>query len=822
MNNNDLHLMKVVENAESYASGRGSTLVTTIDLMAGIILFADSFAKEILDKFDINIQDIDSSAPQFSKSSNKEYTFTPLVDEILFETYEIAEKLKHKNVSADHLLISILTYDTGYVKHFLQTKNIDPFDITNTILNYYGESPEVNEFRESLFKSSNTQDSLFEIRSTKFLDELCTNMNQEAKKGKYTEAFTRESKIDEMTNIISRRTKNNVCLIGEPGVGKTAIVEGFVNKIVNGRVVENLKNKKIYSVNMGIIISGTKYRGEFEERIQNIVKEASENQDIILFIDEIHTLVGTGGGESSLDAANILKPALARGDIQVIGATTYAEYKKFIEKDGALERRFKPVRINEPSVEETEKILENLIPTYENFHNVELSNELCKLIAKLSDRYINDRFLPDKAIDLLDEACVNAKNAKHTDNDYDGDNSIIDFLTSVVNEDNGDEALSENISKIWNDSKDEPWKDFIRREYYIANKSESDEKVRANIEVTAQDVYDVLYNWTGIPARRFNNDNNHELMTLEERLNKKVIGQPEVVNKVVRAIKRSSIGISNKNKPIGSFLFCGNTGVGKTYLAKVLSEEFFYSDKNLITVDMTEYMEAHSVSKLIGSPPGYVGYDEKGQLTEKVRKNPYSVVLFDEIEKAHPDIFNILLRILDEGNISDSSGRNINFKNTIIIMTSNIGSQALNNKGALGFGEDSGSTNRNTEIIRQSIKQKFKPEFINRLDDIIIFNKLNEKDLILIINQSVENLKERIYSELGIQFSFDDDVVEFILKKNTNANYGAREINRLIQSNLEDKISDFIISYPKVKHISCKIEKNEIILKRDAGNGKKN
>lgn len=311
-------------------------------------------------------------------------------------------------------------------------------------------------------------------------------------------------------------------------------------------------------------------------------------------------------------------------------------------------------------------------------------------------------------------------------------------------------------------------------------------------------------------------------MTLEERLNKKVIGQPEVVNKVVRAIKRSSIGISNKNKPIGSFLFCGNTGVGKTYLAKVLSEEFFYSDKNLITVDMTEYMEAHSVSKLIGSPPGYVGYDEKGQLTEKVRKNPYSVVLFDEIEKAHPDIFNILLRILDEGNISDSSGRNINFKNTIIIMTSNIGSQALNNKGALGFGEDSGSTNRNTEIIRQSIKQKFKPEFINRLDDIIIFNKLNEKDLILIINQSVENLKERIYSELGIQFSFDDDVVEFILKKNTNANYGAREINRLIQSNLEDKISDFIISYPKVKHISCKIEKNEIILKRDAGNGKKN
>ena len=614
----------------------------------------------------------------------------------------------------------------------------------------------------------------------KFLDAYCISLTAKAREGRLDRMIGRDEEMERVIQILNRRQKNNPCLIGEPGVGKTAIAEGLAQRIVSGDVPYKLRDKEIYLLDLTALVAGTQFRGQFESRMKGLIEEIKKIGNIILVIDEVHTLVGAGDAEGSMNAANILKPALSRGEIQVIGATTFAEYRKHIEKDSALERRFQPVTVNEPSIEDSIAIIRGIAKYYEDYHEVEISDEMCRAAVRLSERYITDRFLPDKAIDLLDEACsdVNLKN-KALERVTEIDKEIADIQKERELLLSGDKAQSEE--------------DYQRlaalrgREMQISgerDKLSSEGRPKLSMENLAR----IIELWTKIPAASIKEDEYERLAGLSDRLKKHIVGQDEAVEAVTAAIKRNRMGISPKHKPV-SFIFVGSTGVGKTELVKRLAEDMFSTPDSLIRIDMSEYMEKHAVSRLVGSPPGYVGYDEAGQLTEKIRRKPYSVVLFDEIEKAHPDVMNILLQILDDGRITDAHGRTVNFENTIIIMTTNAGSE-LKGVGTVGFGGTAGDLGK--EKALKSLRDFLRPEFINRVDEIVYFNKLSEENFKSIAALMLTELKDGL-SEKGLELTWDDSVIEYLVGKSYSAEFGARNLRRTIQKDIEDKIASELI-----------------------------
>lgn len=613
-------------------------------------------------------------------------------------------------------------------------------------------------------------------KDIKFLDNYCTNLNQRAEEGKLDNIIGRDKEISRVVQILSRRQKNNPCLIGEPGVGKTAIAEGIAQRIVSGNVPFNLTDKKVYLLDLTSLVAGTQFRGQFESRVKGLVNEVKSEGNIILFIDEVHNLVGTGDSEGSMNAANILKPALSRGEVQVIGATTFGEYRKYIEKDSALERRFQPVTVNEPTVDDTVEVLKGIKKYYEAYHKVKISDELIRMCAVLSERYIQDRFLPDKAIDLLDESCActcirTPELAKH-DEESKRLKTLIEMEKSMEEEKEPNyEALAEVKG------------DIIR----VKAELEELEKITSNIQVQETDLAKVIELWTGIPSSKIAESEFSKMAKLEDNLKKHIVGQDEAVKMLSEAIKRTRVQLNKRRRP-ASFIFVGPTGVGKTELVKVLSRELFDSTEPLIRLDMTEYMEKHSVAKMIGSPPGYVGYDEAGQLTEKVRRQPYSVVLFDEIEKAHPDVMNILLQILDEGKINDAQGRTVNFENTIIVMTSNAGS--TDKTTGLGFNKSAEEISK--EKAMKALRDFLRPEFISRIDEIVVFRPLSQENFASIAGLMLDEMKEPL-AEKNIIFKYDEKSLELIAKMAFGKSYGARDIRRVIRQEIENKIADIII-----------------------------
>lgn len=635
-------------------------------------------------------------------------------------------------------------------------------------------------------------------RKLKFLENYCTNLSQRAKEGKLDRIIGRDKEISRVVQILSRRTKNNPCLIGEPGVGKTAVAEGIAQRIEAGEVPFNLSGKKIYLLDLTALVAGTQFRGQFESRIKGLVDEVKSEGNIILFIDEVHNLVGTGDSEGSMNAANILKPALSRGEVQVIGATTFSEYRKYIEKDSALERRFQPVTVNEPTVDDTVEVLQGIKKYYEDYHRVKISDYLLRMCAVLSERYINDRFLPDKAIDLLDESCACASIGSPELAEY-------DRLKKHL------ESLREN-EKQMEDNEQPDFKalaelkaDIIR----VSGKLDEYEKLIENVCVKEDDLAKVIELWTGIPASKVAESEFRKIANLETALKKRIIGQDEAVELVAKAIKRTRVQLSKRRRP-ASFIFVGPTGVGKTELVKVLSEEMFDGTDTLIRLDMTEFMEKHAVSRIIGSPPGYVGYDEAGQLTEKVRRKPYSVVLFDEIEKAHPDVMNILLQILDEGRVNDAQGRSISFENTIIAMTSNAGSSDKSN--GVGFNKTEDEISKDKAI--KGLREFLRPEFISRIDEIVVFRNLTKQDYGKIAALMLDEMKEPL-SERNISLTYDQKALDAVAEKSYSKKFGARDIRRIIRSEIEDKIAEIIIdnSEKVVNNISVSADNNDISVK---------
>ena len=718
--------------------------------------------------------------------------FTPRAKRIIELSYQIARTMRNTYVSIEHLLIALLKEEDSYAVRFIIESGADPQRILDDLIQDLSNNSYESGAQSSSKKKSKSK--------TPTLDEFGKNLTELARQGKIDPVIGREDEIKRVIQILSRRSKNNPCLIGEPGVGKTAIAEGLALKIVNGEVPELLLNKTIYSLDLTSMVAGTKYRGDFEERIKKAMDEVIENKDVILFIDEIHNIMGAGAAEGAVDAANILKPSLARGEIQVIGATTISEYRKNIEKDAALERRFQPVTVGEPTEEETVAILKGLRDKYEAHHKVKITDDAIESAVKLSSRYINDRFLPDKAIDLVDEAAsvvrLNAYTLPQNLKDMEDEIKRLDaeMQDAVTNQEFESAATlrdKENELKKLLDEEKTKWK----------NSSSHEAKA-----VTSEEIAQVVSSWTGVPVAQLTKEESERLLNMEEILHKRIVGQDKAVSAISKAIRRGRVGLKNPNRPIGSFIFLGPTGVGKTELCKSLAEAMFGDENAIVKLDMSEYMEKHTVSKLIGSPPGYIGFDEGGQLTEKIRRKPYSVVLFDEIEKAHPDVFNMLLQILEDGVLTDSQGRRVSFKNTIIIMTSNVGaSKITDEKQALGFGQSDGKTLSIEELVMPDLKRTFKPEFLNRLDDIIVFNQLDEDDIKEIARRMLKSLQKRT-EDLGITLSFTDDAIDELAKEGFDKIYGARPLRRAIQSKIEDRLSELILDKTITENSTCTVD----------------
>ncbi len=705
--------------------------------------------------------------------------FTPRSKRILDVAFQIARSMLHSFVDTEHLLLALLKEDDSYAVRFLNSAGIDENQLFEQVVSSVGRGTSPNT--ESGRRGRNAKSK------TPTLDEFGKDLTALAKEGKIDPVIGRAEEIERVIQILSRRTKNNPCLIGEPGVGKTAIAEGLALKIVKGEVPELLADKKLVALDLTSMVAGTKYRGDFEERIKKAMDEVAGAKDVILFIDEVHTIMGAGAAEGATDAANILKPSLARGEIQVIGATTIDEYRKNIEKDAALERRFQPVTVGEPTEEETVEILKGIRDKYEAHHKVKISDSAIKDAVKLSSRYIADRFLPDKAIDLIDEAASRVRLKAYTvpDNLKEMEKELVSLeeeKASAVRAQNYEQAAEirdrEKSLKTLLDEEKEKWKNL------------SSHQVK---EITTEDIAKVVSSWTGIPATQITKEESERLLSLEKILHERIVGQDKAVSGVARAIRRGRAGLKNLKRPIGSFIFLGPTGVGKTELCKALAETMFGDEDAIIKLDMSEYMEKHTVSKLIGSPPGYVGFDEGGQLTEKIRRKPYSVVLFDEIEKAHTDVFNMLLQILEDGVLTDSQGRKVSFKNAVIIMTSNVGAEKITDpKNALGFGGSSDSAKNIEQLVMNDLKKTFKPEFLNRIDEIIVFNQLEKDDIKEIAKRMLGTLEKQL-KELGTEVEFTDAAIDAISDAGFDKVYGARPLRRAIQTQIEDKLSEMIL-----------------------------
>ena len=739
-------------------------------------------------------------SPNTSVQMAENAAYTPRARRVIENSYREAVRFKAAQIGTEHILIAILREGDCVASRLLNTMGISVQKLYIDLLAAMGEdAPSIKD--EMQRGNSGKRGS-----STPALDSYSRNLTQMALDGKLDPVIGREHEIQRVIQILSRRTKNNPCLIGEPGVGKTAVVEGLAQRIAAGDVPDTIADKRVMTLDLSGMVAGPKYRGDFEERIKKVIAEVVEAKDVLLFIDEIHTIIGAGGAEGALDASNILKPSLARGELQLIGATTINEYRKYIEKDSALERRFQSVTVDEPSEEESIAILKGLRSRYEEHHRVEITDDALEAAVKLSSRYINDRFLPDKAIDLIDEAASKVRLSNYTKpskiKDYEAQ---IDDLEEEKESAIRDEAYEKagDIKK-----KQEKLKEKIR---LTLEKWEKEKETR-KLVVGENEVADVVAGWTKIPVKKLAQEESERLKNLEGILHERVVGQEEAVTAVSKAIRRGRIGLKDPKRPIGSFLFLGPTGVGKTELSKALAEAMFGTESSLIRVDMSEYMEKHSVSKMIGSPPGYVGYEEGGQLSEKVRRNPYSVILFDEIEKAHPDVFNILLQVLDDGHITDAQGRKIDFKNTIIIMTSNAGAENIIAPKRLGFGVATDAKADHEFMkgrVMEEVKRLFKPEFLNRIDEIIVFHQLTKEHMKGIADIMLRGIEKRSKEQLGITLTVNEAAKDLLIDKGYDDKYGARPLRRTIQSLLEDKMAEEILDGKLKKGVNVEVDCEE-------------
>ncbi len=781
-----------ISEAHDTACALGHRYIGSEHLVAGLIKEGSGVAARVLenagiteDKVIDKITELTGSNEPFSTET--ELPLTPRTKRILQLAAMEARQMGHNYIGTEHILIAIMRDSDSVGVRVLVSLGLNLQrvyeDIMESLDSGTAETASSGGYRPSKKNGKS---------STPTLDEYGRDLTELARENKFDPVIGRTKEIERVTQILSRRTKNNPCLIGEPGVGKTAVVEGLAEKIAAGDVPEQLKSKRLVSIDLSAMVAGAKYRGEFEERLKKVIDEVTHANDVILFVDEFHTIVGAGSAEGSLDASNILKPFLARGELQLIGATTLKEYKKYIEKDAALERRFQPVTVGEPTVDETVEILEGIRDKYEAHHGVTITDEALKAAASMSARYITDRFLPDKAIDLIDEASAKKQlKSKTAPPDIKEKEKELEKLSSER-----EEAVNaqeyEKAAQIRDKEKS------VQEEVDKLKKDWKGSGTSSELVVTEDDIAEILSDWTNIPASKLKQEEMEKLRHLEETLHARVIGQNEAVSAVARAIKRGRAGLKDPKRPIGSFLFLGPTGVGKTELSKALAEAMFGSENSLIRVDMSEYMEKHAVSKFIGSPPGYVGFEEGGQLTEKIRKHPYSVILFDEIEKAHPDVFNIMLQILDDGILTDAQGRTVDFKNTVIIMTSNLGASEILGTGSskLGFGSADDSKKSEKESIKEKVmsevKRVFKPEFLNRIDEIIVFDRLEKDEIKQIAGLMLEALKKRLAEE-DIEVSFTDAAVDRISDEGFDKVYGARPLRRAIQSRIEDMLSEKII-----------------------------
>ena len=799
---------KSLELAQELAMELGHKYIGSEHILYGLAEEGTGIASEVLSNQDIiseNIKDeiIDIIGEGTPIDDPESLGFTPRSKKVIENAFMDARGIGSEQIGTEHILIGILKEGDSVAARILLDLGADPQKLYNEIVKIINEETDLKNETEDTRKSS--------FNSTPTLNQYGNDLTKQAKDGKLDPVIGRKEEIQRVIEILSRRTKNNPCLIGEPGVGKTAVVEGLAQKIIADDVPEQLKNKRVVSVDMSNMVAGAKYRGDFEERIKKLLKEVQKAKDVILFIDEIHTIVGAGAAEGAVDAANILKPLLARGEIQLVGATTLKEYRKFIEKDAALERRFSQVLVQEPTEEESVQILMGLRDKYEAHHNVKISNEAVKASVELSSRYINDRFLPDKAIDLMDEAASRLK--MQTYMEPESLKKIADEI-SKISKDKEEAVRTQDFEKAAKLRDKEQEKKKELEEERKNWKTSNSKKI---LTLKYENIAEVVAAWTGIPVSKVSEGESEKLKNLEENLHKRVIGQDEAVNAVAKAIKRSRLGLKDPNKPIGSFLFLGPTGVGKTELSKALAESLFGTEDALIRIDMSEYMESNSTAKLIGAPPGYVGYDEAGQLTEKVRRKPYSVILFDEIEKAHPDVMNSLLQVLDDGRLTDSQGRTVNFKNTIIIMTSNVGARLITEKKQLGFSNSTGEDDSQKEYentkkdVMNQLKKEFKPEFLNRIDDIIVFHKLTEKDIRQIVDLMLKNV-EKLMNKQGIKIQVDENAKDIVAKAGVDEAYGARPLRRAIQSMIEDKIAEAILDGKVDKEVNIKGDNDKIVI----------
>ena len=783
---------KVLQLAGQIAKECRHSYIGTEHLLLALLREPEGTAGTVLREFAVDEtktrQLIDQLiAPERSAGTAGQEGFTPRVQGILKNADEEAAALGMHKTGTEHLLIALLEDVECIAARLMHTMEINIQGMYKRLLDI-SDAPE--ERSRDLMRNIRTAGEE-QYAATTALDQFSTDLTARAREGKIDPIVGREQQTMRILQILSRRTKNNPCLIGEPGVGKTAIVEGLAQRIAGGLVPRSLQGKRVISLDMASMVAGSKYRGEFEERMKRVLSEVTASREVLLFIDELHTIIGAGGAEGSLDASNIMKPFLSRGEIQVIGATTVSEYRKYVEKDPALERRFQPVMVEEPDDAETLQILKGLRPSYEKHHGVIISDDAMEAAVRLSRRYINDRYLPDKAIDLMDESCARRQLREGISSKK---------ITQMQTEVNDTERSLEEAIR---DGDIEQAK-LIRDRLLGERKNLERETARAQrklqrhgSEVTEEDIAETVAGWTGIPAARVAESEGRRLMKLEKELHKRVIGQEEAVSAVAKAIKRGRAGLKDPRRPIGSFLFLGPTGVGKTELSKAIAQTVFGDEQSMIRVDMSEYMEKHSVSRLVGSPPGYVGYDEGGQLSEKVRTHPYSVILFDEIEKAHPDVFNILLQVLDEGHITDSQGRKVDFKNTILIMTSNAGAQSIISPKHLGFGaSDNAAANyeKMKSSVMEEVRRLFRPEFLNRIDDIIVFHSLTRENIRDIVSLMLNELKGRSMEQMGITLKVQAKVRDEIAKAGFDEKYGARPLRRAIQNRIEDVFAEEILS----------------------------
>ena len=798
---------KALEYAQEVAMELGHNYIGTEHLLYGLVEEGTGVASKVLQNQGLTSESVKQAIEEIVGVGEEiedanEISFTPRSKRVIENAFLEARRLGTEYIGTEHLLIGIMKEGDCVATRIMLEENVNPQGLYNELVKVLSEEGEENS--ESANSSSKGS-----YNSTPTLNQYGSDLTKQAKEGKLDPVIGRKEEIQRVIQILSRRTKNNPCLIGEPGVGKTAVVEGLAEKIVAGDVPELLKNKRVVSIDIASMIAGAKYRGDFEERIKKALKEVKKAGDVILFIDEIHTIVGAGSAEGAVDAANILKPLLARGEIQLIGATTLKEYRKYIEKDAALERRFSPVTVNEPTEDETVQILYGLRDKYEAHHNVKITDEAINAAVELSSRYINDRYLPDKAIDLIDEAASKVRMSSYTEPD-----SFKDMKDEIEKLDKEKEEAI-RVQDFEKAAKIRDKENAKKKELEDSKKNWETKKSKEVPTLKEEDIANVISSWTGIPVTKVSESENEKLKNLEENLHKRVIGQDEAVSAVAKAIKRSRMGLKDPNKPIGSFLFLGPTGVGKTELSKALAENLFGSEDALIRIDMSEYMEPHSVAKLIGSPPGYVGYDEAGQLTEKVRRKPYSVILFDEIEKAHPDVMNMLLQVLDDGRLTDSQGRTVNFKNTVIIMTSNVGAKLITDKKTLGFIEEKENGEKEYQDIKKDVmgelKKEFKPEFLNRIDEIIVFHKLEDNQIRKIVDIMLNNVA-KLLKEQGIKLTVDENAKDLVAKKGTDKTYGARPLKRAIQTMVEDKIAEAMLDGKIKKEAKVTAKDDEIVV----------